>query len=180
MQDGTLRGDELWWVEAAGRRYGPFPATRMIDFVTEGRIVADTRVCRAGEDWRKAEHVPFLARVLADVLPTLTMRMDSPAPPGTAFVVWAKLSGFVDLDFLAALTALGPVVEIEPGMWIVRTAKPAAEARKRLSASLSMVDKFFIAPVSNRLVGWRNLGPTTEARLRDLFRAVAALSPAND
>lgn len=180
MHDGTFRGDELWWVETAGRRYGPFPATRMIDFVTEGRIVGETRVCRAGEDWRRAEHVPFLAQALTEVLPGATPRVDAPGAPESAFVVWAKLSGFVDLDFLAALTALGPVVEIEPGMWIVRTAKPAAEARKRLSASLTMADKFFIAPVSDRLVGWRNLGPTTEARLRDLFRAVASLSPAND
>lgn len=180
MHDGSFRGGELWWVETAGRRYGPFPAERMVEFVAEGRIVAETRVCRAGEDWRQAGHVPFIAKALTEVIPGATMRMDAPMEPETAFVVWAKLSGFADLDFLAALTALGPVVEIEPGMWIVRTAKPAAEARKRLSASLSMADKFFIAPVSDRLVGWRNLGPTTEARLRDLFRAVAALSPAND
>ncbi len=180
MHDGSFRGEELWWVEAAGRRYGPFPAARMVEFVKEGRIVAETRVCRAGEDWRRAEHVPFLAHTLAEVIPGSTIRIDAPTAPESAFVVWAKLSSFVDLDFLAALTALGPVVEIEPGMWIVRTAKPVNEARRRLSASLTTADKFFIAPVSDRLVGWRNLGPTTEARLRDLFRAVAALSPAND
>jgi hypothetical protein len=175
-----FRPGELWWVETSGKRYGPFAPARMADFVSEGRIAADTLVCRSGEDWREAQHVPFLAAALAEREPSIEDEHETFEEPQIAIVVWAKIASFVENDFLAALVALGPLVQLEHGMWIVRTTKPMSEVRTRLASVLTTSDRMFLSAVTDRLVGWRNLGPTTEARLRDLFRAVASLSPAND
>jgi hypothetical protein len=177
-QHGFQTG-ELWWVDSDGKRYGPFARARMIEFVAEGRIVAETRVCRSGEDWRNAQHVAFLADALE--ARTFPDDMDEDEPETqTALIVWARIGSFVEMNFLAALAGLGPIVEIEHGMWIVRTTKPIAAARAKLASVLTTADRLLVAAVSDLSVGWRNLGPTTESRLRDLLRAMAPMSPAND
>jgi hypothetical protein len=150
----------------------------MTEFVREGRIVRETRVCRAGEDWRQAVHVPWLAKALEATAHSIVRH--APATPDAAVVVWARIASYPASQFEAVLGALGANVEIEPGLWLLRTGKPLPEVRARLSGVLSSSDQFFIAAVTDRIVGWRNLGPTTEARLRDLFRAIAAYAPAND
>jgi hypothetical protein len=164
-----LQAGELWWVDSDGKRYGPFARARMLEFVAEGRIIADTRVCRSGEDWRSAQHVPFLAEAIATRYEADDV-VDEQPETQTALIVWARIGGFVEMNFLAALAGLGTIVEIEHGIWVVRTTRPIAEARAKLASVLTTADRLLVAAVSDLSVGWRNLGPTTESRLRDLLR----------
>lgn len=172
---------DVWWVEAEGRRYGPFERAQMLEFVAEGRIVAATRVCAMDDIWRDAGDVVWLANaMIAEPMPATPIKNRVTAGPEAALLVWAKLSAFVGPRFMAAMAQLGPAVEVEPGLWLVRSTRPLAEARAKLSTTLTTEDRFLVAQVGEGKIGWRNLGPTTEARVRDLLRTVAALAPAND
>lgn len=171
---------DVWWVEANNRRFGPYGRDEMIGFVHEGRIVELTRVCTLDQVWRYARSVEWLAPYFSGVAARKVERPSiATAREQSAFVVWARLGTFGGPSFMAELTALGYCVEIEPGFWFLRSKHPLAEARAKLAAATTGDARFVIAAVDEHLVGWRNLGPTTEARVRETLRR-AALAPAND
>lgn len=53
--------DAEWFMNASGQSYGPYSGHRFKEFMSEGRVTADTQVVRAGaSDWHRVIDDPIL------------------------------------------------------------------------------------------------------------------------
>jgi hypothetical protein len=128
-----------------------------------------------------------MARRRADEPPASTAApandRDSRAPNRAAIghlLVWAEIRNEATNGFLTAISALGLHAEITPGLWVIQSHRTADEARQMLMTRLGIGDRLLVVDAGRDRVGWVNLGPETEARLKALWRMPALPPPAND
>jgi hypothetical protein len=182
----TQMGSDRWWVFGNGRVHGPFTRVQMIAFTQEGRIVSQTMVrAHTDHDWRAARDVAWLAGALMSrPAPTAALANDreSLAHARKAFghlLVWADLRSNAGGGLASAISALGHHAEIAPGLWAIQSHRTAEEARQILISKLGIGDRLLVVDAGRDRIGWVNLGPETEARLKALWRTPAPPPPAN-
>lgn len=170
---------ETWYVRAQGKVHGPFSAERMIDFVAEGRVVGATEVSRDASIWRLAYEIEFLAKPLGKRGFGAGAKMMR-APGGINLLVWCDIRGRNQAAFDAALYEIGQATQIGFDLWLVRTAYSISEARTRLAKEMLAGDRLLVVDSTHDRLGWFNLGPEIEARLREHWAPAAATqTPAN-
>lgn len=183
----TQMGSDRWWVFSGGRAHGPFTRAQMATFTQEGRIVAETQVrAHTDTEWRAARDVAWLSTAFLGA-PTTT---PSPAndretlaaarKPNSHLLVWAEINGAARAGFMAGLATLGHNAEIAPGLWMIQSPRTADEARQMLLPRLGVGDRLLVVDASRDRIGWVNLGPETEAKLKLLWRNPSPPPPAND
>jgi len=172
--DGS--GAPLWFIRAAGRIWGPYPEARMADFVAEGRVAAETPVAPTAEGpFVAAGHQARLYRLFAG--PEAETGQPAPGPQeaaatSRALLVWASLKSR-RLDRLEALIGvLGPYVQVEPGLWLVRTPMTPAALRNALTRRLEAEDRLMVLAAPLGEVAWFNLEGETDRTLRQLWADV--------
>jgi len=183
----TQMGSDRWWVFVEGRVHGPFTRAQMLTFTEEGRIAADTNI-RAHTDtqWRIAGDVAWLAgALLTHAQPNPKPANDRegqahPAKPINHLLVWAEIRSGVNISIADGVAALGPYAEITPGFWAIQCEGTVEDARKMLLPRLGVGDRMLVIDASHDRIGWINLGPVLEAKLKALWRDPNLPPPAND
>jgi hypothetical protein len=178
-------GASIWFIQAAGRVWGPYPETRMTSFVDEGRVAPDTLVgARPEGPFAPAAHQMRL-RSLFGAADT-TESAPTPAPPATAQVqapvqgqaeagvarallVSTTLVGPRADSFEALLGAHGPFVRIQPGLWLVRAPMSPASLRNVLTRRLEAGDSVMVIAAALDQAAWFNLEGEIDRTLRSLW-----------
>jgi len=171
--DGS--GGALWFIRAAGRIWGPYPEARMADFVQEGRLAAETPVASTAEGpFVAASHQARLYRLFAS--PEADAGPSASGPPeassSRALLVWASLKSRRPDRLEALIGALGPYVQVEPGLWLVRTSMTPAALRNALTRRLEAEDRLMVLAAPLGQVAWFNLEGETDRTLRQLWTDV--------
>ncbi len=161
-----------WWVQVRGQGYGPYSDKQMIGFVAEKRVHAGTMVAQAAEGpWAKASTYPGLLEDEPAARPVA-----APAKPaleaGNLFV-HAEINSGAHPRFMGALESMGVVVDLAPGLWLVRTRHSAGALRNAISQTLQLGDRFIVIDASRDRLAWFNMGPEIDVRIKDVWNGPA-------
>jgi hypothetical protein len=166
--DGAL---ETWFVKVADKIYGPYTRELMARYVAEGRVAPKTLVAQnADGEWIEARHSPALRAVLETK--RSAFKSDNGEPTGLAnlIVIIENTSGLSrPLEY--ELRQMGAVVEIKPCVYLMRTRRTAGAVRNALSQMMGRGDKLIVLDSSRNRLAWFNLGPETDARIREIWNA---------
>lgn len=144
-----------WYVQAAGRVWGPYSPTRIQAFLAERRVTGSTLVAdRPDGPFAPAERHPGFSQVFQPQAP----RREAPvAGPARALVVWTELKSLSPQAFEGLLSGVGPVVAIRPGLWLVRSRHGATALRNALSRRLRGDDALLVLETPLEKAAWFNL-----------------------
>ena len=170
----------VWFVQAAGRVWGPYPDARIEDFVGEGRVAADTLMATSAEGpFHPAARQARLHRLFGDAAPA----PGAPAPveavpdragahalgPARALMVWAGLKSQRPERFEQAVAAHGPFVRVGADLWLVRTRLSPPGLRNALTRRLDAADALMVVEAPLDQAAWFNLDGDADRTLRQLW-----------
>ncbi len=193
------KGQGGWYVEAAGRVWGPYAEDRIEHFIGEGRVAADTPLAMDREGpFTPAERCGrFKALFPKDRLvldpapaprrPPETERAYAPAPAaaaaapagyeaprapegeGSAKALLVWAQLAHPQGFEAALGAYGPTVRVEKELWLLRARIGSAALRNALSRRLEADDMLMVVEAPLNQAAWFNLDDSVDRALRQLW-----------
>jgi hypothetical protein len=160
----TTSANTQWWVQVRGQSYGPYSFELLARFAEEGRVRPTTFVSDKPESsWTEARRIPgLLPQARAEV---------RDAQEGANVFVFAEIRSGAWMPFMAALEAMGALVELAPGLWLVRTRHSAGVIRNTLSQTLERGDKFVVMDSTRDRFAWYNLGPEVDVRISHVWNA---------
>jgi hypothetical protein len=191
-QQPEASAQPVWFVQAAGRVWGPYSPARVARFVAEGRVTAESLLAPEAEG---PFHPAARWRGLVDLFQAPKPYRHQPAPiagsePASAFaapaqlepsqpsastaprrplLVWADLASLRADQFEALISCYGAVVAIRPGLWLVQAPLPASALRNALSHRLTGADALMILHAPLAQAAWFNLDSAAERRLRQVW-----------
>jgi hypothetical protein len=161
----TIGAAPQWWVQVRGQAYGPYSFEQLSRFVDEGRVRPNTFVSDKPESgWTEARRVGGL-------MPQHRSEVRDVAAEGANVFVFAEIRSGAWMPFMAALEAMGALVELAPGLWLVRTRHSAGVIRNTLSQTLERGDKFVVMDSTRDRFAWYNLGPEVDVRVGHVWNA---------
>ena len=181
---GGERGP-VWFVQAAGKVWGPYPQGRIEEFVSEGRVAAETLIAPAAEGpFLPAARQARLHRLFGDVEPDLVgpagqeerqdqLAMMEGGGEARALAVWAGLKSQRPERFEQALAVHGPFVAVGPGLWVVRARMGPSALRNALSRRLDSSDRLMVLEATLAQAAWFNIEGEADRTLRQLWGAPA-------
>lgn len=188
---------DAWTVNVGGRSYGPYTAAQMETYFSEGRLVAQSLIARAGEtNIRPASSEPAFAALFKTVEPE--QKPDAPVPvqtepatPENSAPVTAHKFGRHDDDNRPAepshyiivadmksrsitgleeeIFNLGPAYPLLPQVWLVSCQLSVNAVRNLLVQKLGKLDLLFIINATQDKAAWFNFGPEADSRLRRIW-----------
>jgi hypothetical protein len=165
---------QSWWVNANLKVYGPYTLGQMGRFIMEGRVIGSTLVAtKADGEWVEARFAPSLRGSLHDERTNFHVQPGEMRKQATSanMLVWADIVTGATFTFEEELRKLGPVAQIAPGLFILRSTRTAGVVRNALSQVLGRGDKFMVIDASRDRLAWFNLGPEIDVRVRDVWNA---------
>lgn len=163
--DAPIAAASDWWVKVRDAAYGPYTRDQLVHFIEEGRVRPNTQVSRLKDGpWKEA-------RAHAELFVQPKAANEHGAEEAANLFVFAEIHSGAWSPFLAALETLGRVCEIAPGLWIVRTRRSAGVMRNTLSQTLERGDRFVVIDATRDRLAWFNLGPETDARIKEVWNA---------
>ena len=178
MSDVASERGPVWFVQAAGKVYGPYPQARIEDFVSEGRVAAETLLAPTAEGpFLPAARQARLHRLFGDTEPDLAGPAGNAEAPAADYVtlaarpllVWAGLRSQREERFEQALAVHGPFVAIGPGLWLVRARMGPAALRNVLTRRLDSTDALMVVEASLAQAAWFNVDGEADRTLRQLW-----------
>lgn len=180
------KGDDAgWFVEAAGRVWGPYPEDRIEHFIAEGRVAPETPLAldrggpftpaeRCGrfrrlfpKEARASELLRPPRRPAETERPAGDGRSAPEAEPARPILVWAHMAR--PQGFEAALGVYGPTVRIERDLWLLRGRVSPAALRNALSRRLEADDMLMVIEAPLAQAAWFNIDDSTDRVLRQLW-----------
>jgi hypothetical protein len=163
-----------WWVQVRGKSYGPYTMAQLSRFAGEGRIRPFTTVADGkGGAWVEARKVIGLKSAFRGG----TIAGEA-ADAANVFVHAEIVSGAWNA-FMAALESMGPVCDLAPGLWLVRTRFSVGIIRNTLSQTLERGDRFVVVDASRDRLAWFNLGPEVDVRIARVWNGPLRAEAAN-
>jgi hypothetical protein len=173
---------QSWWVKANHKVYGPYTLGQMGRFIMEGRVIGSTLVSPKPEgDWVEARFAPSLRGSLHDERTNFHVQPGEVRTQATTanMLIWSDIVTGATFGFENELRKLGPVAQIVPGLFILRSTRTAGVVRNVLSQALGRGDKFMVIDASRDRMAWFNLGPEIDVRIRDVWNAQLGEDPAH-
>ena len=174
---GQARG---WFVQAAGKVWGPYPEARIQAFVAEGRVAAETLLGVAPEGpFHPAARHGRLSSLFGDPVeahasPASPVAEAAPAyapTPARPLLVWAGLKSQKPERFEQALAAHGPFVRIGADLWLVRARTGASALRNALTRRIGSDDALMVVEAPLEQAAWFNLAGDADRTMRQLWAA---------
>jgi hypothetical protein len=164
-----------WKVRVGDQEYGPYPRTRIIQFLKEGRIKAHTLLCCGSDkDFIAAEKHPNLRW---DFSGPRKRRFGEPKlepgetePPICNYFIAGRLVSSSDA-FERALRSVGKFTLVAGDMWVLRSRMTVQQIRNRLAAAAKPHEQFVIVNATRDRLAWCNLGLEQDIALRDVWDA---------
>jgi hypothetical protein len=168
------RPQNHWYIQAAGRVWGPYPAARLESFAREGRVTPSTRIAPHPDGpFTPARESRELQALLA---PGRAPEPSAPEPaapapstPLRSLLVWADLVSLDPTRFEAELALYGALAPVRRGLWLVKARLEPAALRNALSRRLRGDDALLVVEAPLDRTAWFNLGGTAERHLRHLW-----------
>jgi hypothetical protein len=171
-------GATVWFIQAAGRVWGPYPESRMTSFVEEGRVAAETLVgVRSEGPFAPAAHQVRLRALFGAVDGPEMAPAAEPAPVAARaeagavqpLLVFTTLQGARADSFEALIGAHGPFVRVQQGLWLVRARMGPASLRNVLTRRMEAGDSVMVVAAASDQAAWFNLEGQTDRTLRQLW-----------
>jgi hypothetical protein len=165
---------ESWWVKANEKVYGPYTRAQMGRFIVEGRVAATTLVSANPKgDWTESRHCRAFRVALHEERTTFHVnKTEQRAEAEQAnILIWTDMISGGSRRVELELRSLGPVAEIAPGVYMLRTRKTAGTVRNAVSQVMERGDKALVVDASRDRMAWFNLGPETDAHIREVWNA---------
>ena len=162
-----------WRVKVGDAEYGPYPRSRLIDFLKEGRVTASTFLCCGNDtDFHRADHHPNL-------------RWDFKAPrkrkfgepkldagetevPVCNYFIAARLMAGND-RFERVLRDAGKMKLCAGDMWVLRSKQTVQQLRNQLALVMKPNELFFIVNASKDRLAWFNIGVEPDISVRGVW-----------
>ena len=150
-----------WWVQVRGQAYGPYSLGQLAAFVAEGRVRPATQVSDNPHGrWMEARRVQGL-------MPT--QHNESAAGEGANIFIHVEILSGNWMAFMAALETMGPICELSPGLWLLRTRFSVGIVRNMLSQTLQHGDRFVAVDATRNRLAWFNLGPEIDVHIKNVW-----------
>lgn len=165
-------GTPQWWVQIKGKAYGPYDLAQMQRFMAEGRLRPASLVSNSPDgEWREARAAEGLAAPARPRALTTSAAAEGEKPVAELanVFVYAEIHSGGWTPFMAALESMGVVVDLAPGLWLVRTRHSAGVVRNTLSQTLERGDRFVVIDATRDRLAWFNLGPEVDVHIRDVW-----------
>lgn len=159
-----------WRVKVDGNVYGPYPRSRLIEFLEEGRVSGHTMLaCGADEEFHRADEHPNL-RWRFDNEPSVDTSDDDRAHPICNYFISARILASTQ-DFELALNKAGQFSRAGANNWVLRSRTPLPQLRNQLSVTLKKDEQFVIVNATKGRLAWFNLGAETDIAIRNVWNA---------
>jgi hypothetical protein len=162
-----------WRVKIGDVEYGPYPRSRLLDFLREGRVTASTFLCcGADADYHRADHHPNLRwdfkaprkRKFGD--PKLEAG-ETEVPVCNYFIAARLLAG--NERFEKVLRDAGKMSRAAGDMWVLRSKQTVQQLRNQLTMIMKPHEHFIIVNASKDRLAWFNIGVEADIRVRSVW-----------
>ncbi|MDP3739205.1 MAG: hypothetical protein Q8R02_17575 [Hyphomonadaceae bacterium] len=162
-----------WRVKIGDTEYGPYPRSRLIDFLKEGRVTAGTFIrCGNDADYHRADHHPNLRwdfkaprkRKFGD--PKLEPG-ETEVPVCNYFIAARLLSG--NERFERVLRDAGKMTRAAGDMWVLRSKQTVHQLRNQLTLIMKPHEHFIIVNASKDRLAWFNVGVEADIAVRGVW-----------
>jgi len=162
-----------WRIKVGEKEYGPYPRTRLIDFLKEGRVGPATLLCcGADTEFFRADRHPNLRW---DFSPSRKRRFGEvkleageSEVPICNYVIAARLLSS-NGGFERALMESGKMARCAGDIWVLRSKLTAQQLRHKLSLTMHKDEQVVIVNASKDRLAWFNLGPESDIAVRDVW-----------
>lgn len=174
VQDGDQIKRVQWRVQVDGTVYGPYPRSRLIDFLREGRVSANTMLaCGSDNAFYRADEHPnirwnFHGNTENTARPNETLTEDAEAPLLCNYFISGKLLSD-QYNFELVLNRAGKFARAGTNMWVLRSRITLPQLRNKLSAVMGKDDQFVIVNASKGRLAWFNLGAEPDIAVRSVW-----------
>ena len=162
-----------WRVKIGDREYGPYPRSRLIDFLKEGRVTGSTFLCCGTDtDYHRADHHPNLRWDFKG--PRKRKFGDPKLAPGESVVpvsnyfIAARLSAGNE-RFERVLREAGKMTRASGDMWVLRSRLTVQQLRNQLTMIMRPHEHFFIVNASKDRLAWFNIGVENDIAVRNVW-----------
>jgi hypothetical protein len=164
---------ETWWVKVRDKVYGPYSRDLMARFMAEGRVTPKSLVALSPDgDWTEARNSPTLQTALGETRGRF--KQEETAVDPANLIVYTEITSGASQRIEFELRRIGAVTEVNPGIYLVRTRRTAGVVRNTMSQLMSRGDKLLVMDSTRDRLAWFNLGPETDARIREVWNAAIA------
>jgi hypothetical protein len=162
-----------WRVKVGDKEYGPYPRTRLMDFLKEGRVTAST-LLSCGQDtvFLRADQHPQLRW---DFRAPRKRRFGEPRlEPGEAeapvcnYFIAARLLSSHD-GFERVLKGAGRFTRAAGDMWVLRSRQSIQQIRNQLVIAMKPHEHFLIVNATKDRLAWYNLGVENDIGVRGVW-----------
>lgn len=161
-----------WRVKVDGTVYGPYPRTRLIDFLREGRISAHTLLaCGTDSEYYRADEHPNIRWNFDTTVNNVARAEEATnadaAPVCNYFICGQLLSNTNAFELV--LNRAGKFARAGSNMWVLRSRITLPQLRNRLSSVLSKDEQFAIINATQGRLAWFNLGAEPDVAIRHVW-----------
>lgn len=189
--------DDLWYVLVDNQSYGPYSAADMMNFVGEGRIIAESLISAHPQTgFLPAAQTPafqvWMSRAMgADTHHAQSQSSSAPqntpvhthyrqpnaatqpqGRPDKLFLVMAEIDPQTGMNFLRALQSFGHVQRIGDTVWLLKATQDLQEIKSSLGVTLSKRDRLFIHDCFSNQQAWENIGADLDTRIRQIWQGL--------
>lgn len=162
-----------WRIKVGEAEYGPYPRSRLIDFLKEGRVVAGTMLCcGADTEFVRADKHPNLRW---DFSPARKRKFGDPKlDPGETevpvcnYFIAARLMSSNEA-FEKQLREAGKMTRAAGDMWVLRSRLTVQQIRNKLTSVMKPHEHFVIVNASKDRLAWFNLGVENDVAVRGVW-----------
>lgn len=162
-----------WRIKIGEQEYGPYPRSRLIDFLKEGRVQAGSFIaCGNDADYHRADHHPNLRwdfkgpkkRKFGD--PRLDTG-ETEVPVCNYFIAARLLAG--NDRFERVLSDAGKMTRAAGDMWVLRSKQTIQQIRSQLTIATRPHEHFVIVNASKDRLAWYNVGVEADIAVRGVW-----------
>jgi len=162
-----------WRVKIGDKEYGPYPRSRLLDFLREGRVQASTFIACGGDiDFHRADHHPNLRwdfkasrkRKFGD--PKLEPG-ETEVPVCNYFIAARLMAG--NERFEKVLRDAGKMTRAAGDMWVLRSRQTVQQLRNQLTMIMKPHEHFIIVNASKDRLAWFNIGVENDISVRGVW-----------
>ena len=162
-----------WRIQVGDKLYGPYPRSRLIEFLKEGRVVASTLLgCGADTEYVRADKHPQLRW---DFNANRKRKFGEPRlDPGETevpvcnYFIAARLMSSNEA-FEKQLREAGKMTRAAGDMWVVRSRLTVQQIRNKLTSIMRPHEHFVIVNATKDRLAWFNLGVENDISVRDVW-----------
>jgi hypothetical protein len=162
-----------WRVKIGDAEYGPYPRSRLIDFLKEGRVTASTFLCCGNDaDYHRADCHPNLRwnfkaqrkRKFGD--PKLDPG-ETEVPVCNYFIAARLVAGNERIE--RVLRDAGKMTRAAGDMWVLRSKQTVQQLRNQLAPVMRPHEYFIIVNASKDRLAWFNIGVESDIGVRGVW-----------